>query len=303
MSKGQEALMRVRTWLPIALALAAFLVFGVDRAMAVETAVDPEECAACHEDHVATFMQSPHSALDSEGLAEMAGVTGSCAACHGDATQHMEEGGGEGTIFSFAPDNLPSTLNETCLTCHAQTHPGFQASAHARLGVTCVDCHSIHPAEGEETTAEGFRSALDTGRVSDGCQECHGDVFAQFEFNERHRLQEGTMECTTCHDPHQAQDRMMLGAFKQEQCLTCHRDKGGPFVFEHGSQKTEGCTACHSPHGSPNRHMLAFQNVAELCYSCHALVPGFHTRFTLESQCTSCHSTIHGSNFDPFFLK
>jgi hypothetical protein len=49
--------------------------------------------------------------------------------------------------------------------------------------------------------------------------------------------------------------------------------------------------------------MLLFQNVAELCFSCHATVPGFHARFTLETQCTNCHSSIHGSNFDPFFLK
>jgi uncharacterized paraquat-inducible protein A len=49
--------------------------------------------------------------------------------------------------------------------------------------------------------------------------------------------------------------------------------------------------------------MLKFQNVAEACFSCHAVVPSFHSRFTAETPCTNCHSTIHGSNFHPAFLK
>lgn len=49
--------------------------------------------------------------------------------------------------------------------------------------------------------------------------------------------------------------------------------------------------------------MLTFQAVAELCYSCHVAVPGFHSRFTLDTQCTNCHSSIHGSNLDPYFLR
>ena len=83
-------------------------------------------------------------------------------------------------------------------------------------------------------------------------------------------------ECTSCHDPHEPAARSLLGGFKQQACIGCHEDKGGPFVFEHPASRTEGCTACHSPHGSPNRHLLATQRVAELCYGCHAEVPQFH---------------------------
>jgi len=297
--------MRVRHWQMFALVIAVALFAGWSWAQAAEIMIDPEECAACHEDQVAAFKMTPHSALDSEGLAHEAGVTGSCAACHGDPTQHFEEGGGAGTIFSFGPDSLPSEVTGTCLTCHGDSHPNFASSAHGRMGVTCVDCHEVHAQPGEDMLRGGgeFASAVDAPRTSELCEGCHSEVAAQFEFNERHRLQEGVLECTSCHNPHEAQSRAMLGGFKQEQCVSCHRDKGGPFVFEHGSVKVEGCTGCHTPHGSPNRHLLAFQNVAETCFSCHALVPGFHTRFTLESQCTNCHSTIHGSNFDPFFLK
>jgi hypothetical protein len=49
--------------------------------------------------------------------------------------------------------------------------------------------------------------------------------------------------------------------------------------------------------------MLKFQEVGALCFSCHTQVPGFHASFTLETNCANCHSSIHGSNFDRFFLK
>ena len=135
------------------------------------------------------------------------------------------------------------------------------------------------------------------------CWECHGDVVAQFELNEKHRLEEGIIECTSCHDPHRIEVREQLGGFKQSQCETCHADKAGPFVFEHGAVRVEGCVACHTAHGSPNRHMLPFQSVAEVCYSCHSLVPSFHSRFTLDTVCTNCHTAIHGSFLDRNLLR
>ncbi|MCK4762259.1 MAG: hypothetical protein KAW12_08690 [Candidatus Aminicenantes bacterium] len=57
-------------------------------------------------------------------------------------------------------------------------------------------------------------------------------------------------------------------------------------------------------HGSPNRHMLTFQNSGELCFSCHTTSPYRHAYFRAGStNCVTCHSTIHGSNFDELFLK
>jgi hypothetical protein len=57
--------------------------------------------------------------------------------------------------------------------------------------------------------------------------------------------------------------------------------------------------------------MLVFQEVGQLCYSCHAEVPQFHTgfapgapaRFDLQTQCTSCHVAVHGSNHDRALLR
>jgi DmsE family decaheme c-type cytochrome len=172
----------------------------------------------------------------------------------------------------------------------------------------CTSCHDSHAQQSPgrwplQRALTQYGSALQADSPSGVCGECHGDVAAQFELDERHRVEEGVVDCTSCHDPHSPQSREDLGGFKQQQCASCHADKLGPFVFEHGAVAVEGCTACHTPHGSPNRHMLDFQRVAELCYSCHAVVPGFHLRFTLDTLCTNCHSSIHGSHLDPNFLR
>lgn len=268
-------------------------------------AVELEMCAACHDEVVSSF-SGPHAALDREG-GPLAGDL-SCSGCHGDPTAHLEAGGGTETIFSFAEENPHLVNAKACMECHGDTHPGFFRSPHAQAGMSCEDCHSIHsPAETSWSmlkSSEGVERPNENLSVATlSCQECHTSVFAQFEFNERHRLREGILDCQSCHDPHAPANRAQLGGFNRQTCAECHADKDGPFVFEHGSSIVEGCTACHVPHGSPNRHMLKLQDVGALCYSCHAAVPGFHARFTLETNCTNCHSSIHGSNFDRFFLK
>lgn len=270
--------------------------------------VTAQTCADCHEDQVAAFAKNPHAALDTEGLAAKGGVSFSCEACHGDPTAHLEAGGGADTIITYGPETSAKAIEETCLNCHATSHPEYGQSPHALAGISCLDCHSIHDSKlssshllvkpAAATTAPGT-----THGVSAVCAQCHGDVLAQFQFNEHHRVEEGVVDCTSCHNPHEPQTRTLLGGFKQQACVQCHTDKQGPFVFEHGSVMVEGCVACHDPHGGANRHQLKFQRVAELCFSCHTEVPSFHSRFTLDTVCTNCHSSIHGSNFSPFFLQ
>ena len=260
-----------------------------------------EDCAACHEAQVDHFERSPHAAIRLEDEAAL-----SCSACHGDPTAHIEEGG-DGPIQTFGAGEFPKLESQVCQGCHSVDHPRFLASTHAKAGLACSSCHSVHspkPSSLALLRSNTENVPRDEGNLaSQSCRGCHDDVFAQFAFNERHRLQEGILDCTSCHNPHEPSPRLALGGFKQQACVDCHTDKDGPFIFEHGSSRVDGCVSCHTPHGSPNRHLLKFQNVADACYSCHISVPGFHTRFTSETQCTNCHSAIHGSNFDQAFLK
>jgi DmsE family decaheme c-type cytochrome len=267
-------------------------------------------CNLCHADKFQSAARNPHRVLDDADWQARTGEALSCRNCHGDVDEHLRQAG-RAPVFAFRDEPL-TERNGRCLGCHAASHPAFDRSPHAQAGLACTSCHTQH---GEHAATALLRLAAPEiralGDTSGVCFGCHGEQFAEAEYNEHHRLREGVLECTSCHDPHAAATRTLLGGFKQERCVGCHSDKGGPFVFEHPASRVEGCTTCHSPHGSPNRHMLAHQRVAELCFSCHAAVPAFHggnnlaqpPRFGLDTQCTNCHSAIHGSHFDPFFLR
>jgi predicted CXXCH cytochrome family protein len=289
-----------------------------------QSELGPEVCSACHEDRVEAFPGNPHSLLDTPGWSDATGGGGgSCVSCHRGAAQHVEDGGGEGTIFAFSESEPVLTRTAVCQECHSDAHPRFQSTDHAAAGMTCTSCHTIHEGDVPDLDAPGglLRSTSvagnwhggpfdEIGGASATCAECHTGVIDEFRQTEHHRLEEGVMSCSSCHDPHEPAARLALGGFDLTGCSDCHADKAGPFIFEHGSNRVEGCVACHTPHGSQNRHMLKFQNLGELCYSCHAEVPGFHVagapdnlRFDVDANCTNCHSSIHGSNFHPAFLK
>ena len=114
------------------------------------------------------------------------------------------------------------------------------------------------------------------------------------------------MNCNDCHNIHSGEVEKSLEGGNSV-CFQCHKDKKGPFVWEHGGVR-EGCTSCHNPHGSVNKKLLITSD-ANLCLNCHyeQSYPTFgdrsHTTFIARGKkaCISCHEAIHGSNFDPYF--
>ena len=259
------------------------------------SAQTPDDCFTCHDGMQAHFQASIHAVIDTKGLAKKADAAFSCESCHGDSAKHIEDSGGQGNIVAFKGE-LPNQTTKACLACHDSDHGRYFASQHAKAGMSCTSCHSIH--------AKKQTKNLVKGGSTKSCLQCHDDIYSQFKLNERHRLQEGIMECTSCHNPHEPALRERLGGFKHETCLQCHVDKGGPFMYEHGASRIEGCSSCHEVHGSPNRHLLKYQYVGDLCFSCHVTAPSWHSRFrTSPTNCASCHSTIHGSNLSKIFLK
>lgn len=262
--------------------------------------VGSETCQVCHEAEYADQRRSVHFDLDMGDRA----VTG-CEACHGPGELHSEDP--ETVHMLFAAADIEHTAGDRagqCLTCHAEDAATFdyRSSDHQKGAIDCASCHQTHAGAGRDNLL------VDAGLES--CLGCHQELRAQFNVNERHRVLEGVVSCADCHEQHGPSTRARLGGFTQETCTDCHTEKQGPFLYEHLSVTVEGCTACHQPHGSVNRHMLLTQNMGELCYSCHIEVPGFHIspsgdsfRFNTQTNCVNCHSTIHGSNLHPRFLR
>lgn len=251
-------------------------------------------CAECHDDVCADFKLVRHGGVQAGTWTASAKEQETlCANCHGDATNHIEEGGGPGTIFSFRETDQAQAKTQQCLSCHSGTRARFFASPHGKAAMDCTNCHD-----------ELMKSTPVKKSMNKVCISCHEDVYSEFMLNERHRLQEGIMDCTTCHDPHAPATREQLGGFSHEACLRCHTDKGGPFLYEHEASRIEGCRSCHVVHGTPNRRMLTHHSISDLCFSCHTTAASWHSRFTSEgTNCTVCHATIHGSNLDRLFLK
>jgi DmsE family decaheme c-type cytochrome len=142
------------------------------------------------------------------------------------------------------------------------------------------------------------------------CIQCHMEVKSQFSMPFHHKVNEGLIQCTDCHNAHGAYGKKALkSAAQQDQvCVKCHVEKAGPFVYEHAPSKTEGCISCHTPHGGPTARLLNRPSVNLLCIQCHSPSPNFSTESPGHNQngasyntCTICHTAIHGSNINKRF--
>ncbi|HWO29472.1 MAG TPA: DmsE family decaheme c-type cytochrome [Candidatus Acidoferrum sp.] len=263
-----------------------------------------EVCKTCHEDIYNAWEKSPHwkTTLDTKGGPSHQG----CESCHGPGSAHVAGGGDVTKIFVFK-DHSTKEIDARCLTCHAGATEHMNAinSLHSKNDVSCVSCHSPHHAETKEFLLVKAQPQL--------CYSCHLAKKAEFDMPFHHRVNEGLIQCTDCHNPHGTvrPHQVRSSSTQDAVCFTCHTDKQGPFVFEHQPVKVDGCQSCHLVHGGPNPHMLKLSNVNLLCLQCHTTssfsgapgAPSFHNQASLFQSCVLCHSAIHGSNFDPTFFK
>jgi len=289
--------------------------------------VGTDTCKACHEDHFNAFAHTSHAKLADIGSWKNK-ITG-CESCHGPGKKHVEGDGDKTKIISFT-NKSAKEISETCLTCHAgkEEHNNFRRGEHWRNDIGCIDCHSPHSTTSGRnvassnifpTTSNAEKPGLSTAKLLSKnepqlCLGCHGEVKPQFNAPFHHKVLEGAMKCSDCHNPHGGfelkQTRLATGS--DAACVKCHADKQGPFTYEHAPVKTEGCVACHTPHGSANPRLLKYSAVNQLCLTCHSVDHGVgaaepagpaHNQNAQYSNCTACHVKIHGSRTSPVFFR
>jgi DmsE family decaheme c-type cytochrome len=256
-----------------------------------------DTCKTCHEDlYKKNFENTPHFKTTLQG-------GHGCESCHGPGSEHVESGGDVSKIISFK--NLSKQeASASCLSCHGEKHEQrhFSSSAHASNDVGCIDCHSPHHAKEPEYLLVQAQPTL--------CYGCHTAAKADFAKPFHHRVNEGLVQCSDCHNTHGTSTLRQVRTLPSGDavCFKCHVDKRGPFVYEHVPVKTEGCASCHTPHGSTNPRLLKVMPVNMLCLQCHSF-PGqgpagpTHNQSTKYQACTMCHAQIHGSNFSNVFFK
>lgn len=253
--------------------------------------VGSETCSACHAD-VFEAMQGGAHAIAPGWDAETA-----CESCHGPGEAHVESGGEASTIVNLG-ELPPLEASAACVTCHKRQESHFKVgqSIHRLGDVGCNDCHSPH------SSAEGM---LETP-ASELCASCHQAIALQFELPRSHPLDDQGDGCVSCHNPHGTRSLRTSTPLFDQTCSDCHVEKAGPFIYAHDTSIVDGCSGCHEVHGSPNRHLLKHEPQVNLCYQCHSasVTPVWHSapRF-LNEKCTACHTAIHGSNTNPYFLE
>jgi len=265
--------------------------------------VGSDTCTTCHEEQARSFNEGPHWKTN---LAKHQGPQWQgCESCHGPGKEHAESAD-PSKIIRF-PSLSREDASKRCLGCHefGEEHSNFLRSQHLKNNVGCVDCHSVHSAKVNRFLLKAAQPNL--------CYSCHLEVKPDFAKPTHHRVNEGLINCTNCHNQHGGflTTQLRSTAAQDIVCFNCHTDKAGPFAFEHAAVKTEGCIACHTPHGSNNPRLLKRSNINLLCLECHTFtvdsaapaIPSFHNQAQKYQACTMCHTAIHGSNSDHFFFK
>jgi DmsE family decaheme c-type cytochrome len=298
--------------------------------------VGSDSCAECHGSEATHYALTAHS--KTKLISEKVDMHG-CEACHGGARDHvgfylniqkLNEAGNEAEATVLMNDTAKASAakmlsfkemgaaeaSSLCLKCHegsqgrSEERFNFRRSEHSRHGVSCLDCHSSHEPKRTEFLLKGTEPGM--------CYTCHAEQKASFAKPFHHKVPEGGMKCSDCHNQHGGfMGKSLRNSVNGDvTCVKCHADKQGPFVFEHAPVKVEGCVSCHTPHGSTNPKLLTRNLVRFLCIECHSNTPelagdgaglgtqtptGHDLTQPRYQNCTVCHIDIHGSNKERFF--
>jgi DmsE family decaheme c-type cytochrome len=274
-------------------------------------AVAPNVCYRCHGDmQELQRVAGPHQICGPNGF--------NCTTCHDPHGKIREE-----------------SRTDLCLQCHNGSNPtmAYRSCTHSLHGVACTDCHNPHPRTNVMRVVSISHNQVRrpdrlpmSVQEPEACYKCHPKIFALTSLPSHHPIKEGKMTCSDCHDPHGQFNGNLkaVGVHTVNQlCYKCHAEKQGPFAYPH-QPVDENCAYCHEPHGTVANNLLK-QPPNFLCLRCHvghrqtrhghqsgAHYPGADTstvpsvradidrdpslRTAFYTDCTQCHSQIHGSD-------
>ena len=245
-----------------------------------------EMCMKCHkQEHVTLWSSSAHAKAKVTCL--------NCHDPHSPETAMMSKDMENGTLEL---SSLTTAIAKTQLAANAAADDSVEKTDSAAKVAELK-------AKAEEVRSKVKATETLYKRVAQPyvCYNCHKTQQVQMKMASHHPVPEGKMKCSDCHNPHGGPSGMLKEESVNETCYKCHSEKAGPYTFEH-PPVAENCTNCHQPHGTVRDNLLV-QSQPFLCLKCHA---GPHSRSgTLGkpdqiaqyyTECTDCHSAIHGSD-------
>jgi DmsE family decaheme c-type cytochrome len=176
----------------------------------------------------------------------------------------------------------------------------------------CQDCHGASvdhrtdPGKTPDVVFGANSKHISTADArSAACLKCHeSSVLPRANWTGSQHQMRG-LACTSCHNLHAPDQKVLSKATQAEVCFACHKTQRAQTrristhplaVTGQASTAKMACSDCHNPHGSPAPKMLVKNTVNETCYTCHAEKRGpfLWEHAPVVDDCTNCH-TPHGS--------
>ena len=219
-----------------------------------------------------------------------------CTACHDEADGPELLAIGKTKHGTNADSRTP-----TCSSCHgvsdshvlnpekSNTRPKpdrtFSGSEASRLGSFVNSKKS--------TTPVAERNAA--------CLTCHRTGSTRHLW-EGSAHQTHDVACTSCHQVHNAHDKVRDKKTQAEVCFTCHKEQRAQVNKQSHHPVLEGkvtCSDCHNVHGSAGPKLMKRDSVVETCYTCHMEKRGpfVHNHQPVNDDCGNCHMA-HGTTAD-----
>ncbi|GAB4402532.1 MAG: hypothetical protein OHK003_29980 [Anaerolineales bacterium] len=160
-----------------------------------------------------------------------------------------------------------------CLSCHVT---GYDPNTGTWLedGVSCVACHKDDGGDHPKTT-------MSVDKTGGTCGTCHTDARFGLQDWENSTHYAAGMDCTTCHNPHNASLKVTVNLKEQtfkdasQLCISCHQEASMNFPYSTHSKQGVNCIDCHLEHVEDNSavHKVAdhsFKANIKSCGSCHS---------------------------------
>ncbi|MBK7452116.1 MAG: hypothetical protein IPP55_08310 [Anaerolineales bacterium] len=205
------------------------------------TEEEEKTCADCHEEFEMSWKNGPHGNASSDPI----------------------------FVNAWTDQGKPSA----CLSCHVT---GYEEATGTWLedGVSCIACHKDEGGEHPKTT-------MSVDKTGGTCGTCHTDArFGLQDWEESTHFAAG-MDCTSCHDPHNASLKVTVNLKEQtfkdasQLCISCHEEASMNFPYSTHSKQGVNCIDCHLEHveNDAEVHQVAdhsFKANISTCTACHA---------------------------------